>query len=92
MNASTFQSWMPRNARTQTAPGQHQVRMEFKYDGGGLAKGGTVSLFVDGTKSGEGRLEQTERFAFTEESLDVGHEAGSPGFGEGQDGVDNQLR
>ena len=31
--------------------------MEFKYDGGGLAKGGTVSLFVDGKKDGEGRIE-----------------------------------
>jgi len=59
-------------------PGQHQVRMEFAYDGGGLAKGGTVSLLVDGTKAGEGRIEQTEPFAFGEESLDVGHEAGSP--------------
>jgi len=58
--------------------GQHQVRMEFAYDGGGLAKGGTVSLFVDGKKAGEGRIEQTEPFAFGEESLDVGHEAGSP--------------
>ena len=37
--------------------GKHQVRMEFKYDGGGLAKGGTVSLFVDGKKDGEGRVE-----------------------------------
>ena len=57
--------------------GQHQVRMEFAYNGGGLAKGGKVSLFVDGTKAGEGRIEQTEPFAFGEESLDVGHEAGS---------------
>ncbi|HXS25853.1 MAG TPA: arylsulfatase, partial [Gemmatimonadales bacterium] len=30
--------------------GEHQVRMEFKYDGGGLGKGGTASLFVDGKK------------------------------------------
>ncbi len=32
-------------------PGTHQVRMEFKYDGGGLAKGGTVTLYVDGNKA-----------------------------------------
>jgi Sulfatase len=63
---------------TVMPPGQHQVRMEFAYDGGGLAKGGTVSLFVDGKKAGNGRIEQTEPFAFGEESLDVGHEAGSP--------------
>ncbi len=34
--------------------GTHQVRMEFTYDGGGLAKGGEVALFVDGDKVGEG--------------------------------------
>jgi hypothetical protein len=28
--------------------GKHQVRMEFKYDGGGLAKGGDVTLYYDG--------------------------------------------
>ena len=33
--------------------------MEFSYDGGGLAKGGTVRLFVDGTSVGEGRVEAT---------------------------------
>ena len=35
-------------------PGEHQVRMEFAYDGGGLAKGGTVTLFHDGGAVGEG--------------------------------------
>ena len=29
-------------------PGHHQVRMEFKYDGGGLGKGGDITLYVDG--------------------------------------------
>ncbi len=33
--------------------GEHQVRMEFAYDGGGLAKGGTVTLYVDGNAVGE---------------------------------------
>ncbi len=33
-------------------PGTHQVRMEFAYDGGSLAKGGTVTLYVDGQKAG----------------------------------------
>ena len=37
--------------------GRRQVRMEFKYDGGGLAKGGGVSLYLDGEKVGEGRVE-----------------------------------
>jgi hypothetical protein len=41
--------------------GDPQVRMEFAYDGGGLAKGGTVTLYVDGDKVGEGRVEGTYR-------------------------------
>ena len=31
--------------------GTHQVRMEFVYDGGGLGKGGLVSLYTDGRGS-----------------------------------------
>jgi arylsulfatase len=65
---------------TQPIPeGKHQVRMEFKYDGGGLAKGGTVSLFVDGKKDGEGRVDMTEPMGFSgDETCDVGRETGSP--------------
>ena len=60
-------------------PGTHQVRMEFDYDGGGLAKGGTVTLYVDGNKVGEGRVDQTEPIVFSaDETFDVGNEFGSP--------------
>jgi arylsulfatase A-like enzyme len=53
--------------------GQHQVRMEFTYDGGGLAKGGTVTLYVDGDKAGQGRVERTEPFLFSaDETCDLG--------------------
>ncbi len=59
--------------------GTHQVRMEFAYDGGGLAKGGTVSLYLDGQQVGEGRVDITEPFAFSaDETIDVGMEGGSP--------------
>jgi arylsulfatase len=59
--------------------GRHQVRMEFKYDGGGLAKGGTVSLFVDGKKDGEGRIDRTVPMIFSgDETCDIGKEGGSP--------------
>jgi arylsulfatase len=65
---------------TQPIPaGKHQVRMEFKYDGGGLAKGGAVSLFVNGKKDGEGRVDQTVPMVFSaDETCDVGKETGSP--------------
>ncbi|HEY7033922.1 MAG TPA: hypothetical protein VH482_21470, partial [Thermomicrobiales bacterium] len=60
-------------------PGTHQVRMEFAYDGGGIGKGGTVTLFIDGAAVGEGRLEQTEAMFFSaDETLDLGNEFGSP--------------
>lgn len=39
-------------------PGEHQVRVEFDYDGGGYGKGGTATLFVDdGHPVSDGRLE-----------------------------------
>ncbi|MEB3266300.1 MAG: arylsulfatase [Cyanobacteriota bacterium] len=59
--------------------GTHQVRMEFAYDGGGMAKGGMVSLFVNGLPAGAGRVERTEPILFSaDETCDVGYEAGSP--------------
>jgi arylsulfatase len=60
-------------------PGNHQVRMEFTYDGGGVGKGGTATLYIDGVACGEGRIEQTEAFLFSaDETCDVGNEFGSP--------------
>jgi arylsulfatase len=65
---------------TETIPvGDHQVRMEFAYDGGGIGKGGTSTLFVDGAPVGSGRIERTEAFVFSaDETCDVGDEFGSP--------------
>jgi arylsulfatase len=60
-------------------PGTHQVRMEFAYDGGGLAKGGTVTLYVDGDEAGEGRVEGTVPMIFSgDETADVGSDTASP--------------
>jgi len=60
-------------------PGEHQVRMEFAYDGGGLGKGGTVSLYVDGDAVGEGRVEGTVPMIFSaDETADVGSDTASP--------------
>lgn len=61
------------------AGGKHQVRMEFAYDGDGLGKGGNVSLYIDGSAVGSGRVEQTEPMAFSaDETSDVGVKRGSP--------------
>ncbi len=60
-------------------PGEHQVRMEFKYDGGGLGKGGTASLYVDGKKVGEGKVAATAAMVFSaDDGLDIGVDTGSP--------------
>ena len=64
---------------TAIPPGTHQVRMEFAYDGGGLAKGGTVTLFVDGDEVGAGRVEGTVPLVFSaDETTDVGSDTASP--------------
>jgi arylsulfatase len=58
--------------------GKVKLRGEFKYDGGGLGKGGTMSLFVDGKKVGEGRIEQTQGITLgLGGALDVGEDTGS---------------
>jgi arylsulfatase A-like enzyme len=58
--------------------GKHQVRAEFAYLGGGYAKGGTVSLYYDGEKVGEGSVGATQPFIFSaDEGVDVGCETGT---------------
>ena len=58
--------------------GTHQVRMEFAYDGGGLAKGGDVTLYYDGTKVGAGRVGATQPMIFSaDETTDIGYESGT---------------
>jgi arylsulfatase A-like enzyme len=60
-------------------PGEHQVRMEFAYAGGGLGKGGTVSLYVDGKKVGEGKVAATAAMIFSaDDGCDVGMDTGAP--------------
>jgi len=64
---------------TPIPAGKHQVRMEFAYDGGGLGKGGTVVLYVDGEKQGEGRVGGTVPMIFSaDETADIGRDTASP--------------
>jgi arylsulfatase A-like enzyme len=59
--------------------GEHQVRMEFTYDGGGVGKGGDVALFVDGEQVGEGRVDGTVPMLFSaDETTDVGSDTATP--------------
>jgi arylsulfatase len=65
---------------SETLPeGKHQVRMEFKYDGGGLGKGGMATLYVDGKQVGQGRVERTHAVVFSADSVtEVGNKTGAP--------------
>jgi arylsulfatase len=62
------------------APGPNVVRLEFRYDGGGLGKGGTVSLFINDKKVGEGRLDVTAWVGkySADETFDIGADTGTP--------------
>jgi arylsulfatase A-like enzyme len=60
------------------AEGEHQVRAEFAYAGGGLAKGGTVTLYYDGEKAGDGKIALTQPMIFSAtEGVDIGRELGT---------------
>jgi len=59
--------------------GEHQIRVEFAYAGGGLGKGANVVLYVDGAKVGEGALPGTVPLIFSgDETTDVGGDTGTP--------------
>ena len=61
--------------------GTHQVRAEFAYAGGGIGRGGTVTLYIDGTASGSAEVERTHPMYFSfDEGLDVGCDTGMPAY------------
>ncbi len=66
-------------AKDPLPKGRTQLVVNFAYDGGGIAKGGTISMTANGAKVAGGRLERTIPNQFTlGEGLDIGMDAGSP--------------
>jgi len=60
-------------------PGKHTILFDFKYDGGGLGKGGMGTLQVDGRTVATGRIERTLAFRLSlDETLDCGEDTGTP--------------
>jgi arylsulfatase len=60
-------------------PGKATIRYEFAYDGGGLGKGGMGTIFVNGQKAAEGRIERTQPMIFSaDEGTDVGEDGETP--------------
>jgi arylsulfatase len=65
-------------ATEMATAGEHQVTVVFAYDGGGLAKGGGVTLYHDGHAVGQGRVELTQPMVFSaDETTDIGRETGT---------------
>ena len=68
----------PVEADSAVPEGTHQVRLEFAYDGGGLAKGGDATLYYDGDPVGSGRVALTQPMVFSaDETTDIGYESGT---------------
>jgi arylsulfatase len=61
------------------APGRHTLAFDFKYDGGGLGKGGLGVLSIDGKEVDTKRMEQTIPFILQwDEAFNVGIDTGTP--------------
>jgi arylsulfatase len=61
------------------AAGKATIRMNFDYDGGGIGKGGTATLLVNGEKVASGRIEHTEYAIFSaDETAGVGMDDATP--------------
>jgi arylsulfatase A-like enzyme len=67
------------SAATPVPDGKATIRFEFAYDGGGLAKGGLGTIFVNGKKAAEGRIGHTQPMIFSaDEGTDVGEDGETP--------------
>ena len=77
-NWGGFKNFMV-EAKDPLPAGPHQVRMEFAYAGGGMGKGGKVTLYTDGKKVGAGNVEATLATIFSaDDGTDVGEDSGAP--------------
>ncbi len=59
--------------------GDATITFDFAYDGNGIGKGGTGTIWVNGKKVAEGRIGKTQGFVFSaDEGADVGMDLGTP--------------
>jgi arylsulfatase len=59
-------------------PGKYTIVYDFKYDGGGMGKGGVGTITVNGNKIAEGKLNHTQGGIFSVDDLaDVGLDEGT---------------
>ncbi len=83
--AAYVHNWVGKEAYTITTPnpvppGKATIRYEFGYEGGDKpGMGGTGTIFVNGTKVAEGRIDKTTPFLFSaDETTDVGVDGATP--------------
>jgi len=63
----------------QLQAGKHYIHFEFTYDGGGIGKGGSGTLYADDHLIGQGRIENTVPFLFSADDFtDIGKDSGAP--------------
>src|SRR5580692_1152297 len=66
-------------AKDPLPKGKTKLVIDFAYDGGGMGKGGKITMSANGKKIAEGRLERSIPIQFSlGEGLDVGTDIGSP--------------
>lgn len=66
-------------SKTALPAGKATIRFEFAYDGGGLGKGGTGTILVNGERAAEGRIDATQAMIFSaDEGADVGQDGETP--------------
>ncbi|OYW24138.1 MAG: arylsulfatase [Planctomycetales bacterium 12-60-4] len=59
--------------------GKHTIKVDFAYDGGGIGKGGTATISLDGKEVAKGKIERTVGVRFSlDETFDVGSDTGTP--------------
>jgi hypothetical protein len=67
------------SAPQAVAAGKATIRMDFDYDGGGVGKGGTATIRVNGQQVASGRIERTQGMVFSaDETADVGIDGATP--------------
>jgi arylsulfatase len=66
-------------ADQKLSAGKHTIAFDIEYEGGGIGKGGTGTLSVDGKKVAEGKLPRTVAYRFSlDETFDVSEDTGTP--------------
>ncbi len=66
-------------SKEKLAAGEHVIAADFKYDGGGIGKGASVTVTVDGKTVAEGRVERSIPVRVSvDETLDIGEDTGTP--------------